>query len=171
MGKTLNFLPTGVYSGKYELPEDFLKNYRAALNQTSDSPEPNQTFPSDAVPSGTPSNEEILSNWDTLYPKYKQALLDTAQIQSELNRQSYADAYPWLSAAAREAKQLDYGLTQKMLGYKETLPTAVQARAASMQAEKQAASSAFAQELQAMADVNRSAALFAGQGLYRPYAG
>lgn len=173
LGKTLNFRPTGAYSGKYKLPEDLLKNYTTALNKTATGadPVPSQTFPTDSIPDTIPATDEIAKNWAQMYPMWKQSLFDMAQAQSELNRQSYADAYPWLSAAAREAKTLDFGLTQKMLGYKETLPSAIQARAASMQAQKQAASSAFAEEQNAITNAALAGATMASTGSYRPWAG
>lgn len=173
LGTTLNFLPTGAYSGKYKLPEDLLKNYTAALNKTAAGPEAvlSQTFPTDAVSDTTPATDEILKNWSQMYPMWKQSLFDMAQAQSELNRQSYADAYPWLSRGAAEATARNLAASQAYASFKETLPTTIQARAASMQAQRESASSGFARELGAVADAARAATTMASAGAYRPWAG
>jgi hypothetical protein len=126
--------------------------------------EPAATLPptGSALPSVDPAAKAATDFYKSVYPYQRQLLLDTAQIQQQLNEQGFASAYPWISQAAQESTARNLAASQAYRSFVEAQPSSVQNIMASKQAQMTSAASAEADRARAMAAQTQAAKDFAG---------
>jgi hypothetical protein len=116
-----------------------------------------------ALPSVDPAAKAATDFYKSMYPYQRQLLLDTAQIQQQLNEQGFASAYPWISQAAQESTARNLKASQDYRAFVESQPSSVQNIMASKQAQMASAAGSEADRARAMADQLRAAKDFAGR--------
>jgi len=116
-----------------------------------------------AIPSVDPAVKSYLDFAKGLYPLQRQLLIDTAQIQQQLNEQGFASAYPWLTQAANEATARNLKASEAYRSFVESQPSSVQNIMASKQAQMATAAGAEADRARAMAAQQQAAKEFAGR--------
>ena len=116
-----------------------------------------------ALPSVDPAAKAATDFYKSMYPYQRQLLLDTAQIQQQLNEQGFASAYPWISQAAQESTARNLKASQAYRSFVEAQPSSVQNIMASKQAQMASAASSEADRARAMAAQTQAAKDFAGR--------
>jgi len=116
-----------------------------------------------ALPSADPAAKAATDFYKSMYPYQRQLLLDTAQIQQQLNEQGFASAYPWITQAANEATARNLRASEAYRSFVESQPSSVQNIMASKQAQMATAAGAEADRARAMAAQQQAAKEFAGR--------
>jgi len=116
-----------------------------------------------AIPSVAPAVQAYLDFAKGLAPLQRQQLIDTAQIQQQLNEQGLASAYPWITQAAQESTARNLKASEAYRSFVEAQPSSVQNIMASKQAQMASAASSEADRARAMAAQTQAAKDFAGR--------
>ena len=116
-----------------------------------------------AIPSVDPAVKSYLDFAKGLYPLQRQQLIDTAQIQQQLNEQGFASAYPWISQAANQSRAADLKAREVWRAFVESQPSSVQNIMASKQGQILSAKTGEAELMKAIAAQQQAAKDFAGR--------